>query len=904
MRKLLAFVFVFVSLYSEFQAQSICGGSSYTIVPTTTITGTPSYTLNPGNFSPNGNGNFVVSPGSTTSYTLLSSSGSATASSVITVTVNPQPSSNPSFTQATCTNSFNAVNLGLTFSPATPPPAYTLSWTPIPANLSSPQQFTTTNLTPGPYSVVVTAGSCSLVIDFTINPQPAPAIYSVIPFGGIYSITCVQQTLELIANNPNNTYTWTGASFLPVQSESISLNATHLGTLSVIGQNTVSGCTKTYTFLLAQNISNPTASLSTNLINITCLQASAPTLTAIATPSINVTHKIYSPQGGTFSATSYTTIYSPGGPGTYTHVIVDDANGCSSQRTFTVATNDNYPTFSVSSLNNFTLGCNTKSVITIDIVGAATTPTAGGPVSYSFVLPGGTVTVPTGTTPLSGTSSNTNVSTPGTWTLIVKDNTNFCETQTQVSVLLKNTPPNIGAIVPNQILDCNVRKVIVEGVSETQGVGYLWNFVPPPGSPNSIASNTISVLINTVAPTTTLINTYTLTITDINNTCKSTSLIPMYQNTFPPTASITSGGSNSSSLTCLTPTIVLTNQSKTSIPANSVFTTNSLVIGYVWEGPSPQEPLQLSSTYTAGTVGMYTLTAKDLNNGCIASGTYSVIDNRRYPEVDAPPAVKKDYTIDCGSNFTTLAPTILPGSGLTYSWSGAGVVGNNDKKTFDVTAPGNYSVVVTNTINGCVTKEVYKAITGSLTAVLGSDVESGYAPLTVNFSNKSYSSLDSSNVFGLWSYGNGSISGITTGTVFVPGPISATVASSAKYTQAGTYTVVMFAKKGACIDTAYKVIKVELPSSLVIPNVFTPNGDGINDLFFLKATNLSSVDMTIVDRWGRIVYELVSESGNIEWDGKNAEGNDAAEGVYFYVIKTTGKDGVTNDKKGTINLYR
>ena len=83
MRKLLAFVFVLVSLYSKAQ---LCAGSSGTITPANTSGLTnPTYSLNPGGFTPNGNGQFVVSPNVTTTYTLYTT-GQNTLSATVTQT--------------------------------------------------------------------------------------------------------------------------------------------------------------------------------------------------------------------------------------------------------------------------------------------------------------------------------------------------------------------------------------------------------------------------------------------------------------------------------------------------------------------------------------------------------------------------------------------------------------------------------------------------------------------------------------------------------------------------------------------------------------------------------------------------------------------------------------------------
>jgi gliding motility-associated-like protein len=905
MRKLLVFVFVFVSLYSY--SQSVCGGLSTTLQATNPLglVG-PSYSLNPGGFPDIGNGQFVVSPTTTTTYTLYTTgqhtnSSIVTTSAVVQVTVFAQPSSVPQFTPATCTNSNNAINLGLTFNPSTPVPGYTITWDPVPMSVLSPQQFTATNLTPGPHSVTITtAGGCSTVVNFTMLPQPAPAAFSVTPFGSTHSITCVQQTVNLTASNPNLTYTWTGSAFSPVISNSISLTSTHLGLVTLVGLNPTTGCSSTHTFQLVQNVAIPSSTLSTNLINITCSQTMAPTLSVTASPSVNISNLIYSPQGGTFVATSYTTIYNIGGPGVHTCVARDESNGCETVKHFTVNSSDHYPTYNVISPNNFTIGCTTTGIATVNIVDAASTiPPGGGGTTFTLMAPSSSTVVAPG---LLSTNPTWTVNEAGTWTVIVRDNTNQCETKTPISILQNTFTPHIRATAPQDVLDCNTPSVVLVGTSETPNVGYTWSFQ---GVPGNVQSPTVNVNINLGTPAATLINNYTLTVTDMGNTCRSTTVITMKQNTAPPITSITS--QFTPSITCQTPTITLTNQSRTGITA---FSTVQPISGFLWQGPTPQEPLQVSSSYVAGTAGVYTLTAKDMNNGCVSQGTFNVGDNRIYPTITPqnPPAI-----IDCGAAATDLRPTYTGGAGtpttvLTYSWSGPNVVGQNTLGLFTVQSPGSYTVVVTNTVNQCKTTSVITAVNGSLTADFNASALTGYAPLTVTFTNLSASSTNTLNIRSMWIYGNGSTSHSAaaqgTATTPPPGLISSSVSPTATYEQPGTYKVVMYSVKGFCLDTAEKYIRVEVPSALEVPNVFTPNGDGVNDLFFLKAKNLVEINMTIFDRWGNIIYEINSLTGNVAWDGKNGQGADASEGTYFYVLKAVGEDNEVYDQKGTISLIR
>ena len=118
----------------------------------------------------------------------------------------------------------------------------------------------------------------------------------------------------------------------------------------------------------------------------------------------------------------------------------------------------------------------------------------------------------------------------------------------------------------------------------------------------------------------------------------------------------------------------------------------------------------------------------------------------------------------------------------------------------------------------------------------------------------------------------------------------------------GEYTSRVVAKYLQCrnVFTSEDFIRVD-SSLLEIPNVFTPNGDGANDYFQVKATSLKSFSGKIMSRWGRVVYEWTDpktlEKG---WNGRNMnDGQPAATGTYYYIISATGYD----DKvyKGKVN---
>jgi len=89
--------------------------------------------------------------------------------------------------------------------------------------------------------------------------------------------------------------------------------------------------------------------------------------------------------------------------------------------------------------------------------------------------------------------------------------------------------------------------------------------------------------------------------------------------------------------------------------------------------------------------------------------------------------------------------------------------------------------------------------------------------------------------------------------------------------------MVVTSNKG-CVDTAYKKVTVII-DDLEIPNVITPNGDGMNDKFVIdNIDKLVSSTLIIYNRWGKKVYE--ADNYRNDWDGENL-----ADGVYFYVLK-------------------
>ena len=87
-----------------------------------------------------------------------------------------------------------------------------------------------------------------------------------------------------------------------------------------------------------------------------------------------------------------------------------------------------------------------------------------------------------------------------------------------------------------------------------------------------------------------------------------------------------------------------------------------------------------------------------------------------------------------------------------------------------------------------------------------------------------------------------------------------------------------------------------------MPNVFSPNGDGHNDVLEVVSHGILTLDMVIMNRWGQLVGHI--EHPNQVWDSRTLSGERCPEGSYFYVLKAAGSDGRDYDLSGAITLVR
>lgn len=95
----------------------------------------------------------------------------------------------------------------------------------------------------------------------------------------------------------------------------------------------------------------------------------------------------------------------------------------------------------------------------------------------------------------------------------------------------------------------------------------------------------------------------------------------------------------------------------------------------------------------------------------------------------------------------------------------------------------------------------------------------------------------------------------------------------------------------------------ELPptATLFVPNVFTPNGDGRNDVFAVSGSGFSDMDVSIFDIRGKLVYEWRGLNGS--WDGTSGT-QTVEQGVYIYIVNATVDGEGMIEKAGTVKVMR
>lgn len=127
-----------------------------------------------------------------------------------------------------------------------------------------------------------------------------------------------------------------------------------------------------------------------------------------------------------------------------------------------------------------------------------------------------------------------------------------------------------------------------------------------------------------------------------------------------------------------------------------------------------------------------------------------------------------------------------------------------------------------------------------------------------------------------------------------------------RFTESGTYDIVLKVTFPDSEDAVVEPVTLKVvisESKLEFPNAFSPNGDGINDVYKAKDgyKSIVSFHASIYNRWGQKLFEWTDPSKG--WNGK-FKGHDVKEGVYFVLVKAKGADGHNYNIRKDVNLMR
>lgn len=443
----------------------------------------------------------------------------------------------------------------------------------------------------------------------------------------------------------------------------------------------------------------------------------------------------------------------------------------------------------------------------------------------------------------SGTITGTNVvvTTPGTYTYSAINTISTCSLTGSIVITSDVNLPSATYTV-----SCNTNTINLTATpNSTNTASWI-----APTSPTTNIGNPAS---------STAIGIYTLVVTDPANGCVQTyttlTTLPQIGIASSPTTNV---------ITCTNPTVQATASS----------TSQSVTLS--WNNGTSTvttNPLPINAT------GSYTAIATNAL-GCVSQSVVTVgIDTTVNASI-----TPSSTLITCATGSVTLAASSSAGGPYTYNW----IPGTTTGTTYTANAAGTYTVVALNTTNGCTTTATQTLQMETVSATFVGDPYNGQMPLPVSFTN---TSINPTGTTYSWDFGDGH--GLNDDTTFL----------SHTYETSGTFTVILTAQNGFCRDTAMRYVQVDLISTFEVPNVFTPNGDGKNDVFTFRAINMGEIHLMIYDRWGLLMFDG-TDTGNIKWDGKTKGGKVVPDGAYFYIIHAYGLDGVKYDQKGSIQVFQ
>ncbi len=433
-----------------------------------------------------------------------------------------------------------------------------------------------------------------------------------------------------------------------------------------------------------------------------------------------------------------------------------------------------------------------------------------------------------------------------------------CGTIDTIRILIKDYTPIQTSTTPD-VHSCN-------GQDANINVNATGGFDPLSYSWSNSAGNTASVNVNPPTPT-----VYYVTVSDACNYFAVDSVKVSISN-------LSTTITNVDSISCYG----YTDGSATVTAANGL-----PPYSYIWSPTNDVTPT--TSNLAAGT---YFVTVTD-DIGC-STTNFVILDSPPQITLSLSPTDETCYGSCNGQIATQLTGNYDPP--VNYQWNTLPIQFGQNLSNL---CTGDYTVTVTYSPSNChLTETATIGTATSIYAFFTTDPSppEGYVPFTISFNSTGTTGA----VTYSWDFGDGT-------------PVSTDLNPTHDYPSMGNYTVTLTVSSGApnnCISTYSVVVVVIQPSSMTIPNVFTPNGDGINDIFTIDVQGIKTINMDIFNRWGKKIYNLnATDFADVQakkpiWDGTSKSEGRCADGTYFYIIDAVGYDKKEYSLQGTINLLR
>jgi gliding motility-associated-like protein len=299
-------------------------------------------------------------------------------------------------------------------------------------------------------------------------------------------------------------------------------------------------------------------------------------------------------------------------------------------------------------------------------------------------------------------------------------------------------------------------------------------------------------------------------------------------------------------------------------------------------------PSSLSHTYLKPGSFLISVTASD-NYGCKTT---------LYDSVTVYPIPIINFTADTFNGCVPLSVNFVntPESNTNYAWTlGDNTNSNSTQPSHSYNTVGTFNVGVTATSQfGCVNSQKITAMITTygfpVADFTTKDFQvSEYEP-TFQFINQSTNAYTNN-----WSFGDDSLN-------------STLINPKHTYAGPGEYNVcLLVTTEHGCKDNICKVVEVIPEWTFYIPNAFTPNGDGKNEIFYAYGTNISDVNLEIFDRWGELIFKGYGLTQG--WDGKMygghyANGDILQQDVYVYKVSFNDLKGKKHSQSGQVSLIK